>query len=287
MTAQLLSGSIDEVADFGETPYGIVKRLRAVERWASRVCQWREKEALSILDYGCGTGDHVTYPLARLGHYVLGVDCHVRSIDEATHRFQLPNLAFRVADIDQLVREGATYDLVICSEVLEHMHEPLPFLRQIRALVGKQGGLIITTPNGYGAFEWLSALERLFDRMGMNQALRRILRAVRRPADDRISGGRSSDRDSAIGFLNMDSKHVQFFGLARLESLFSSGGFRIADRQARTVLCGPYVDNLFHLMPFRERLYRLNCEAAERLPMAWAADWMYLLQAEEGRSREQ
>ena len=284
MTAQPLSGSVDEAPTFAETPYGIVKRLRTVERWASRVCRWREKESLSILDYGCGTGDHVTYPLARLGHHVLGVDYHVQSIDEAKHRFQLPNLAFRVTDIDQLVREGTTYDLVICSEVLEHVREPLPFLRQIRAMVRKQGGLIITTPNGYGAFEWLSALERIFDRMGMNQVLRKVRRAFRRLADDRPSGGRSSDRDSAIGFLNMDSKHVQFFGLTRLESLFLSGGFRIADRQARTVLCGPYVDNLLHLMPFRQSLYRLNCEAADRLPMTWAADWMYLLQAEEGQA---
>jgi hypothetical protein len=119
--------------------------------------------------------------------------------------------------------------------------------------------------------------------MGMNRMLRKAIRAVRRCADDGTSDGDLSDRDSSVGFLNMDSKHVQFFGLARLESLFSSGGFRIADRQARTVLCGPYVDNLFHLMPFRERLYRLNSEAADRLPMTWAADWMYLLQAQEGQ----
>ena len=284
MTRQPLSFSVDEASSFGETPYGIVKRLRIAERWASRVCQWREKEALSILDYGCGTGDHLTYPLACLGHQVLGVDYHVPSIDEAKRRFRLPNLTFRVADIDQLVREGATYDLVICSEVLEHVHEPLWFLRQIRKIVDKQGGLIITTPNGYGAFEWLSALERLLDRIGMNQILRKFCRALRRPAAEYRLDGCLSDRDSAIGFLNMDSKHVQFFGLARLEALFSSGGFRIADRQARTVFCGPYVDNLFQLMPFRQTLYRLNNEAADRLPMTWAADWMYLLQAEESQA---
>ena len=106
MTAQPLVGSVDEVLAFAETPYGIVKRLRAVERWASRVCQWRGKEALSILDYGCGTGDHVTYPLARLGHHVLGVDYHVQSIDEANRRYRLSNLAFRVMDIDELVAKG-------------------------------------------------------------------------------------------------------------------------------------------------------------------------------------
>lgn len=270
---------------FPETPYGIVKRLRAIERWAALVGKWRGTHVLSILDFGCGTGDHVTYPLACLGHRVLGVDYHAASIEEAGRRFSLPNLSFRVADIDLLVREGARFDLIICSEVLEHLHEPLPFLRQVRRMVEKNGGLIVTTPNGYGAFEWLSSLERLLDWVGMNDLLRRARRAFwRRAAGERGSDGRESNGHSTIGFLNMDSKHVQFFRLAELESLFARSAFRVVDRQARTILCGPYADVVFHFMPWRQSLYRLNNEAADRLPMTWAADWMYLLQAEEGQA---
>ena len=264
---------------FPETPYGIVKRLRTVERWAALVAEWRAKKVLSILDYGCGTGDHVTYPLACLGHQVLGVDYHAASIEEAGRRFSLPNLSFRVADVDLLVREGAIFDLVVCSEVLEHLQEPLPFLRQVSRMMGKKGGLIITTPNGYGSFEWLCSLERLLDRIGMNRLLRKARRAFRAgAADERMSNECSPNGPSTIGFLNVDSKHVQFFALAELESLFVQSGFRIAERQARTLLCGPYADILFQLMPWKQSLYRLNNEIADRLPMAWAADWMYLLQ---------
>jgi SAM-dependent methyltransferase len=264
---------------FPETAYGIVKRLRTIERWAALVAQWRATQALSILDYGCGTGDHVTYPLACLGHHVLGVDYHAASIEEAGRRFRAPNLSFRLADIDQLVREGAVFDLVICSEVLEHLHEPLLFLRQVSQMVVKHGGLIITTPNGYGSFEWLCSLERVLDRIGMNRLLRKARRALRvGAADEQILDERRPDVPSTIGFLNMDSKHVQFFGLAELESLFARGGFRIAERQARTLLCGPYADTVFHLLTWKQDLYRLNNEAADRLPMTWAADWMYLLE---------
>ena len=264
---------------FPETSYGIVKRLDTIERWASFVAKWRgTTDVLSILDFGCGTGNHVTYPLACLGHRVLGVDYHAPSIEEAGRRFSLPNLSFRVADIDLLVREGASFDLIVCSEVLEHLHEPLPFLRQVSRMVEKNGGLIVTTPNGYGAFEWLSSLERVLDRAGINDVLRRAIRAFRRRAADEQSNERTLDTSSTIGFLNMDSKHVQFFRLTELESLFACSGFRIVDRRARTVLCGPYADVVFHLMPWRQILYRLNNEAADRLPMTWAADWMYLLQ---------
>lgn len=83
-----------------------------------------------------------------------------------------------------------------------------------------------------------------------------------------------------MGFLNMDSKHVQFLALAELESIFSNSGFRIAEQQARTVLCGPYIDQLLKRMPFQQALYRFNNRMADVLPMTLAAEWMFLLSLE-------
>ena len=71
---------------FPETSYGIVKRLGTVEAWTASVARRLKKPSLTILDYGCGTGDHVTYPLACLGHRVLGLDFHAASISEASRR---------------------------------------------------------------------------------------------------------------------------------------------------------------------------------------------------------
>jgi 2-polyprenyl-3-methyl-5-hydroxy-6-metoxy-1,4-benzoquinol methylase len=278
MTIQSQPPAVDFGAtSFAETSYGIVKRLRAIERWTATVAQWRKTETLSILDYGCGTGDHVTYPMARLGHRVLGVDFHPESIEEARRRYRLPNLMFRAADVEMLAQENAVFDLVICSEVLEHVHKPMRFLQAIHRLIAGQGGLIITTPNGYGSFEWLSALERTFDRLGVNRLLRRAWRTFqRRPAYEPMA--LSGEAKPSIGYLNMDSTHVQFFRLAELESLFAQSGFRVVERQPRTLLCGPYADVVMHLLPWRECLYRFNGRIANRLPITWAADWMYLLQ---------
>ena len=263
------TASAGRAPDFLETPYGIVKRLRTVERWAAFVGKSRRTPVLSILDYGCGTGDHVTYPLASLGHRV----------EDARHRFSLPNLSFRAADIDQLVREGLSFDLVICSEVLEHLHQPLPFLLQIRRLVEPNGGLIVTTPNGYGAFEWLSWLERIVEPLGLNIVMRKVGRAFKRhKVKERMVDQAEPDGATGVGFLNMDSKHVQYFRMTELESLFVRSGFHIIDRQARTLLCGPYVDQIFKLMPFQQTLYDLNNRMADALPTRLAADWMFLLE---------
>ena len=48
--------------------------------------------------------------------------------------------------------------------------------------------------------------------------------------------------NEAAGYLNFDSKHVQFFRLQRLEGLFREAGFAIEDRRGRILLCGPYAD---------------------------------------------
>ena len=97
--------------NFPETSYGIVKRLQTIEAWTAGVAQRLGTPSLSILDFGCGTGDHVTYPLACLGHRVLGVDMHEPSIQEAQRRYPLPNLLFRTGHLESLIQEGVAADL--------------------------------------------------------------------------------------------------------------------------------------------------------------------------------
>lgn len=264
---------------FPETSYGIVKRWQTIDVWTEAVARRLGKSSLTVLDYGCGTGDHVTYPLACLEHQVLGVDVHEESIHQASRRYQLPTLSFRVADIDALVNDGARFDLVVCSEVLEHLYHPETFLETLTRVLEPGGGVIITTPNGYGSFEWLSSLQSLLARVGIHGALRRMAHACSGP---RAAVPTQDTEEEAVvptaGFLNMDSTHVQFFRISELEQLFSDSGFRILERRARTLLCGPYADVLFRLAPCEPAMCRANNRLADLLPFSWAADWMFLLE---------
>lgn len=267
--------------NFPETSYGIVKRLQTIEAWTAEVAQRLGTPSLSILDFGCGTGDHVTYPLACLGHRLLGVDMHEPSVQEAQRRYPLPNLVFRTGHLESLIREGLRFDLIVCSEVLEHLHQPLDGLRLMRQLLKPNGALIITTPNGYGSYEMLCRLQRGLTRLGIDQVARRSVHAWRRKrtrADDNAAPGESSCSTCEAGFLNFESGHVQFFRERHLLEAFEAGGFRVTERRARTFLCGPYIDVLLRLPPFRRTLYRVNNRVADLLPFAWSADWMFLLE---------
>ena len=269
---------------FAETSYGIVKRLRTVEAWTEAVAQRLGLPSLSILDYGCGTGDHLTYPLACRGHRVLGVDFHAASIEEASRRYRLPNLSFRMSEIGELAKEPRQFDLVVCSEVLEHLHDPPKFLHTICGMLRPGGGLIITTPNGYGSFEWLTSLQQALDRSGVHGWCRRLVHRCLKPKAGQGPAHTPAGGDPAVpyaGFLNMDSTHVQFFRVARLEAIFADSGFRIRERRARTLFCGPYADVFFRLGPCEQWLCRANNRLADALPFAWAADWMFLLERRE------
>jgi SAM-dependent methyltransferase len=85
-----------------------------------------------VLDVGCGYGA-VAYSIAdRAGAIVLGIDSDRENIAEARRRFQHPSLTFiegtAPADVP-----SAPLDVVVASNVLEHIENRIGFLSTIQA----------------------------------------------------------------------------------------------------------------------------------------------------------
>jgi SAM-dependent methyltransferase len=94
----------------------------------------------SVLDVGCATGTFLRRALAR-GWRCAGVEI----ADYARQRVQTELGVPVVASLAELPGD-ARYDLVTLHHVLEHIHEPLGFLRdEIRPRVGRR--LLIEVPN--------------------------------------------------------------------------------------------------------------------------------------------
>jgi len=111
---------------------------------------------LSLLDVGCG-GGLAAEPLARMGADVLGLDPAAESIAVARAHAEATGarLVYRVGLVEDLVAEGARFDVVTALEVVEHVADLRAFVAAAAALV-KPGGLLL-----------LSTLNRTFKSFGL------------------------------------------------------------------------------------------------------------------------
>jgi SAM-dependent methyltransferase len=257
-----------------EDPCGNRKRLQFIlqmlESW--RIEGGLQRESVSVLDLGCGTGEYITLPLARAGFRTVGVDRNAQSIEHARSRarsLKLESAAFVLEGlVPFLSRRTERYDAIVCSEVLEHLQAPHEVLLLCRDRLSPTGILLITVPNGRGSLEIEVSIIKLLACLGIRGPLERI-----QHRSFRTRCGEAPVQDS----FDLDSPHVQFFRHRGIRRLLNSCGFAVTGFANRTFLCGPITGKLFTVLK-RLRLagvaLRLNSSVADLLPRALVAGWM-------------
>jgi 2-polyprenyl-6-hydroxyphenyl methylase/3-demethylubiquinone-9 3-methyltransferase len=105
-------------------------------------------QGLTVLDVGCG-GGLASEPLARLGASVTGIDASQKNISIARAHAEPHglNITYRCAPAETLASEGATFDMVLALEIIEHVADVPAFLHALAALTRSGGMLVITTMN--------------------------------------------------------------------------------------------------------------------------------------------
>jgi 2-polyprenyl-3-methyl-5-hydroxy-6-metoxy-1,4-benzoquinol methylase len=104
-----------------------------------------------VLDLGCGNGSFISLFRNR-GWILHGTDFSPTGIDIAKHTF--PDVDFILADAsspagDIAARVGLV-DLIISTEVVEHLYNPRGFLKNSYDLLKSGGQFVLTTPyHGY------------------------------------------------------------------------------------------------------------------------------------------
>ena len=105
---------------------------------------------LKCLDIGCG-GGLLSERISRLGASVTGIDVTKRSIEIAkTHALNSGlNINYINTDILSFIKNNSPkqFDLIIASEVIEHLDNRSLFFKEISKLLKHKGILIITTIN--------------------------------------------------------------------------------------------------------------------------------------------
>jgi 2-polyprenyl-3-methyl-5-hydroxy-6-metoxy-1,4-benzoquinol methylase len=109
---------------------------------------------MAILEVACGKGG-ITLPIASIGCKVTAFDINKNSLDSLQRVIQendIQNLRLLQAD-GYSYEDGMTYDIVIASEILEHVKKPKSFLQNITKRLSAGSYLIVTIPNGFGPWE--------------------------------------------------------------------------------------------------------------------------------------
>lgn len=243
-----------------EDIWGYSKRLRFVRDVIREYTA--ENKRLKVLDLGCGNGSQLAIPLAsdpRLE--VVGIDPDVASINHARQlAASRESIKFVCGAVEELAADEQ-FDVVVLSEVLEHLDRPAEMLSEATRVMDRDGVLIVTVPNGYGEFE-LDAW---------------IFRALRL---QKVVDALATKREVLGSTENTHSGHVQFFTRSRLRRLFRQAGLVTIREGAGSFLAGPIAG---HFIARSRRLIDLNARVTDRLPLIFASGWYFALRRQTGQ----
>jgi SAM-dependent methyltransferase len=134
------------------------------------------RPGLTLLDVGCGPGT-ITADLA--GRVAPGTVIAVEPTDAALDlaraelaRRGVDGVVFAVGDVHDLPFDDGTFDVVHAHQVLQHVHDPVPALREMRR-VCRPGGIVAVRDSDYAAFTWYPDTPDLDDWLRLYRAAAR------------------------------------------------------------------------------------------------------------------
>lgn len=203
-----------------------------------------------ILDIGCGNGN-LSMALGSLGYNVKGIDVDATSIATATAKNTFTNVVFEVADANKFTINDE-YDLIVCTEVLEHLDTPTELVQSAYRILKPGGTMVVTVPNGFGPRETLMTKPmQWMMRKGHAKTLVNI---------KRFFGYKHATEQSS----NPDLTHTQFFTRRSLFAMMEGAGFK-----PMAFGKGDFLEFVFPISLLTNRikaLQRLDTKVADYLP---------------------
>ena len=166
-----------------------------------------------VLDVGCSSG-YLARPLVERGCVVVGVELDPEAA--AAARTFCEDVLVGDVESMELPLESASFDVVLCGDLIEHLRDPAAFLARVRPLLRADGRLVLSTPN---VANWAMRLSLL--------------------------GGRWRYTEREI----LDRTHVHLFTRTTLAETLAGADFRVITMEFTVpvpVVATPAVERLAH-----------------------------------------
>jgi len=225
---------------------------------------------VSVIEVGCSNGKNISLPLSELGYQITGVDIHKPSIDWAKSHNNFKNTEFICQDFNNF-DSSKLFDVVILSDILEHVPNPDEILNLAKNNIKKEGMVLVCIPNGYGPYE----NEQRFLR---NTHLDRLVDKLK--SFIKYMLGRKTEKQAEY---NYDSGHVQFFRQSDLEELVNNVGLFVENRSNGALFGGGLTYSLGIILPF---IVKPSLWIADQLPSKFVTTWYFRLSCKDNKKQE-
>jgi len=100
-------------------------------------------ENKSVLDVGCGYGEILSFLKINFACSVMGIEASQEAAEWGKKLFSIPveNTLLEELTVDR------QFDLILCNHTLEHVDDPISFLKRLRELLDLDGILYVEVPN--------------------------------------------------------------------------------------------------------------------------------------------
>ncbi|MFA4887744.1 MAG: class I SAM-dependent methyltransferase [Candidatus Nanoarchaeia archaeon] len=265
------------MSDETQSKKDMVHYLKKIKFILKHVQQYQEKNGkknLRVLDVGCGVGN-ISLEIAKSGCDVTGIDSDQGSIEYANKRNTFPNCTFLVSNAHTLQIKHK-FDIIICSEVLEHLTYPEKLIEFISNNLDKSGFLFLSIPNGYGPAE-LSGIPRkvagkILKKMHIYEPVRDFKHKI---IKDPVKKAQKNYGLDTLNTHGQGALHEQFFTQRALKKLLKQHNLKVDELQKSFVFIGTFP--LYYIYARSRPLQKFDCKLADNLPPAVVSGWSFIV----------